>query len=65
MKYKKWFRDYQKFLEEPYYRKDLNKICNEEAKIQIAIPCNNYRQQLSFDRSIDNCNFHFMKKKIL
>ena len=65
MKYEKLFKDDQKFLEGPYYRKHLNKIWNEETKITTAIPCNDYMQQLSIDTSIGNPNFHFRKKKIL
>ena len=60
-KYKEWIKHYQEFLE----GKQPNKICNEEAKIQLAIPCDDYMQQLSFDRSIDDCNFCFRKKNML
>ena len=54
MKYEEWFKHYRIFLEGPYYRKHLNKICGEEAKIQLAIPGSDYMQQLSFDRRNDN-----------
>ena len=46
MKYEKLFKDDQKFLEGPYYRKHLNKIWNEETKIQLPFLamtiCNNF-----------------------
>ena len=49
----------------PKYRKHPNSIWRQVAKTQLIIPLNDHIQQLSFNRSINNSNFHFRRKKIL